>query len=1097
MLGCCRKKKEPLEEVVVYLNNETANSTFEYPTNKINSMKYSPWFTFPFKNLFEQFRRYHNSYFLLVAIFSCIPGVSPISWTSAVLPFVLIILTAAVKEAFEDYKRWRSDVEVNEVIYQKLNPDGSHSDVVNQDIKVGDILYVVENEEVPADLVLLCCSDKREGVCYVDTANLDGETNLKIFRAFDPTSKMKKDQIAQLKGVVRSEPANETLYRFIGNLQFDASPDAVDPRIVQDGESPAHPLDEKNLLMRGVTMRNTKFAYGLVVYAGKDSKLALNSVEPPSKFSQSEKRINIVTLIIFAVKMLVVCAFTITSAVIQMNDGDGHWYVPITGLDEFSSSPAYNGISVFLAYFILFGYFIPISLFVNLEIIKLTQAGYMMGDDDMKVIVDTRDGPQEKGMSVKNSNLNDELSKVKYIFSDKTGTLTANKMVFHECSINGTSYPDSGKGKLSSKVKKDDHIRDFFLHLALNHEVLPEENEDGEGMPKYAAPTPDEIALVRGAYINGVQFLSKHKSGLTIQVGKKKLVYKMLDAIEFTSTRKRSSVIVKAPNGDIILFSKGADEVMFPRIAKSVKKKIVTKVKDALTAYSVEGLRTLVLGYRIVDKKKYNAFHKAYTKAQSSIGKDRDEKLAKAAELIEKDLQLQGCTALLDKLQNKVPWAINYLIRAGIKVWMITGDKQETAENIGHSCRLLSKGSHLVRVVKSKSSEECRAQLVAARNEMAKFDKVSLVIDGKSLTYALVEHSAEFQDVGKGCETVICCRADPLQKALVVRMMKAATSEVCLSIGDGANDVSMIQEAHIGVGIWGEEGTQAARNSDYAIRRFRHLTKLLTVHGRYSMLRTALMVEYSFYKNIAMFMAQVWFAFYSQFSGQTFFDSWFMTLYNVLVLSLPPLALAFFEKDLTEEKIGHYPEVYRELTRGLYFTTFTIVRWFTSAFYQSIIFFFTIYFLPQAFWENGQVGSLWTLSTMVGTAGVWAIIVKGMTITRRFTWVHHAANFVSFVAPLVLFTIESNWLGFFPEYYYEMNQVLSAPVFWFYALCILAICIVPEISFDYLQRQYFPDDWMIVQEVKPHQIGVERKHDASLGRHDSNGGFDLNSTKRK
>eukprot|EP01128_Nolandella_sp_AFSM9_P004738 TRINITY_DN2183_c0_g1_i2.p1 TRINITY_DN2183_c0_g1~~TRINITY_DN2183_c0_g1_i2.p1 ORF type:complete len:140 (+),score=28.66 TRINITY_DN2183_c0_g1_i2:18-437(+) len=125
MLGCCRKKKEPLEEVVVYLNNETANSTFEYPTNKINSMKYSPWFTFPFKNLFEQFRRYHNSYFLLVAIFSCIPGVSPISWTSAVLPFVLIILTAAVKEAFEDYKRWRSDVEVNEVIYQKLNPDGS------------------------------------------------------------------------------------------------------------------------------------------------------------------------------------------------------------------------------------------------------------------------------------------------------------------------------------------------------------------------------------------------------------------------------------------------------------------------------------------------------------------------------------------------------------------------------------------------------------------------------------------------------------------------------------------------------------------------------------------------------------------------------------------------------------------------------------------------------------------------------------------------------------------------------------------------------------------------------------------------------------
>jgi len=637
-------------------------------------------------------------------------------------------------------------------------------------------------------------------------------------------------------------------------------------------------------------------------------------------------------------------------------------------------------------------------------------------------------------------------------------------MIFNQCAIDGVLYPEAGKGGLKKKVKKSNSVKEFFLHLTLNHQVLPEEIE-GEDMPKYAAPTPDEIALVKGAFLNGVELLSRSNAGLTIRVKGKKLFFEVLDTLEFSSTRKRSSVIVRTPAGKIVLYCKGADDVILERLDKSVAASAASTLKTQLTDYSKEGLRTLVLGYKYLSDEEYKTFHRAYKIAASLIER-REETMAKLMDDVEQDLLLQGCTAIVDKLQEQVPWAINYMIRAGIKVWMITGDKQETAENIGRSCKLVTDEMHVMRVVRSKDTSDCKKMLEGCLDERKSHEKVTLVIDGQSLVFALADHADLLLQVGQECETVICCRSDPLQKALVVRLMKGGTGKVCLSIGDGANDVSMLQEAHIGVGIWGEEGTQAARNSDYAIRLFRHLAKLLTVHGRYSMLRNGCMVEYSFYKNLAMFMCHIWYGFFCQFSAQTFLDDWMMALYNTLILSLPPLALAFWEKDLTEEQIGHHPEVYRELRGGLYFTARSFMRWVVSAAYHSLVIFFTLWLMPDVLRPNGQDPGLWAVSTIVGTAGVWAIIMRGMIGTNRFVWPTHVANFVSFGAPLVLFAIESNWLSLFPNFYGVMNWVLATGNFWFVALWIVAACNIPEVAYEYLQRQYWPKDWQVVAEVK-------------------------------
>uniref|UniRef100_A0A6B2KWI1 Phospholipid-transporting ATPase n=1 Tax=Arcella intermedia TaxID=1963864 RepID=A0A6B2KWI1_9EUKA len=1053
-----------MTEFVITANDLEANHKYKYPSNELNTTKYTA-ITFVPRFLYEQFRRLPNLYFLIVAIITCVPNVSPISPVSAVLPFVLIILTAAVKEAFEDFRRWQSDKEINNRLYEVFR-EGREETTTNMDIKVGDVVHLKENQEVPADVVLFTSSEN-EGICYVDTANLDGETNLKLFKSLPETSKLTPEDMLRVNAVIRAQPPNEKLYDFKANLVFSLEDKIIDNPIEPPNEDDLLSLGKSQLLMRGVRIRNTKHVYGVVVYTGKNTKLALNAVSPPSKFSQTERAINMVSLGIFVVYIILVSLCTILSYFDELSP---IWYAPLT--DAYRSFDA--GV-VFMAYFVLLGYFIPISLFVNLELLKLIQAGWMMGDDGMSII----DGESSRGMRVKNSNLNDELSRVSYIFSDKTGTLTQNKMIFDQCSVGGKKYPEAGKGGLKKLIDKNKEVREFLLNMALNNEVLPEDKGDNV-MPKYAAPSPDEIALVKGAYENGVQFRSRSNAGIEIVFKTNtrepnNTVFEILNTFEFSSERKRSSVIVKADD-NIIMYTKGADSVMKPRLNKTDG-----YLETHLGEYSREGLRTLVFARKHLSPEEYKRFNKLYTAAANSI-QNREQQLEKVMNEMEQELDLQGCSAIQDALQEEVPFTIAYLVKAGIKVWMITGDQQDTAENIGYSCKLVTKLSELVRVVKCDNVEKAeealnKAKATLDRAKMALYESkkggkkgpeyphVTLVIDGQSLVWALTEELApKLLEVGRDCETVIVCRADPLQKALVVRLMKRGTKKITLSIGDGANDVSMLQEAHIGVGIWGEEGSQAANNSDYAIRLFKHLAKLVTVHGRYNMMRTAVMVEYSFYKNLALFATQFWFAIFCRWSAQTFFDDWVMSAYNVAILSLPPLSLAIFEKDIKEEVIFKFPETYRELRGGLYFTSFTFGRWMISAFLHSIVIYFTIFFLPDVISSDGKSEDLLIISTIAASTGVFAILGKALVATRHWVWPSYLAYILSIVALFGLLLIESALPTLFPKFYMIMNTTMSLGYYWFLIIIVFAICIIPEVCFEFIQRSSFPYYWQIVQE---------------------------------
>ena len=719
---------------------------------------------------------------------------------------------------------------------------------------------------------------------------------------------------------------------------------------------------------------------------------------------------------------------------------------------------------------------IPISLWVTLELVKVGQAKFMEWDQEM--IYDLGNGPE--GMKSKTSNLNEELGRVSFItikfshiqiqhiFSDKTGTLTENKMHFWKCSIRGKVFDErQNPGGVAEELQYPNTLeetkkglRDFLLTMAICHSVVPQVNETGE--LEYQSQSPDETALVDTASANGFVFLKRKAELLVLKQFNREMTYEVLATLEFSAARRRMSVIVKDEEGKIRLFCKGADIVIYDRLAdRDTKLKEVTA--SDLKNFSNEGLRTLVMAYKDLTIQEYEEWRDIYSQASTAID-NREERVEAACEIIENDLILLGCSAIEDKLQDEVPETIFYLLEAGIKLWVLTGDKQETAINIGYSSRLLTGHMDLI-IINAENSDICGEQLkanlerfcnkyynpeegIVTNIETDDIDDdhrvIGMVIDGHSLGFALHDHTEAFLTLGKACRSVICCRVTPLQKALVVRVVKQGEQRISLAIGDGANDVSMIQEAHVGVGIFGREGTQAARASDYAIVQFRHLKKLLCVHGRYSYLRVTGIIQYSFYKNLSFTLSMLYFSFYNGFSGQTLYDSWVITLYNIVFTSIPPFFYGLFEKDLSEKIIYKHPETYRRMQRGELFTKKTFMTWILSSVWDSLCVYYGVFFLlaNDTIKSNGQTADLWTMGTIASTLAIVIVNCRMAIETRYWTLLTHIGIWGSIVAYFLCLLFYCALPGY--TMYWIIYFILSSPSFYFILVLVTVVALLPN-----------------------------------------------------
>ncbi|XP_011344586.1 phospholipid-transporting ATPase ID isoform X5 [Ooceraea biroi] len=1139
-------------------NNREYNSQFHYANNYIKTSKYSV-LTFLPLNLFEQFQRLANFYFLCLLVLQMIPAISSLTPITTAIPLIGVLTLTAVKDAYDDFQRHSSDSQVNNRKSRTLRGTNLREERWSQ-VQVGDVIRMENDQFVAADVLLLTTSEPN-GLCYIETAELDGETNLKCRQCLPETAEMMDNHelIGQFDGEIVCEVPNNLLNKFDGTLTWKGH---------------KYPLDNDKIILRGCVLRNTQWCYGMVIFAGKDTKLMQNSGKTKFKRTSIDRLLNLLIIgIVFF--LLSLCLFCMVGCGIWESLVGRYFqvYLPWDSLvpSEPITGATVNALLVFFSYSIVLNTVVPISLYVSVEVIRFVQSFLINWDEEMY------HASTKTHAKARTTTLNEELGQIEYIFSDKTGTLTQNIMTFNKCSVAGKCYGDvidevtgevidlsetdravptltmhwkSGQefvrpiytplndpnvrlleqaDRVSSStpepgingspnilhksstmppldfsfnkdyepefkfydpalleaVRRDNQdVHSFFRLLAVCHTVMPEEKH---GKIEYQAQSPDEAALVSAARNFGFVFKERSPNSITIEVMGKKEIYELLCILDFNNVRKRMSVILRK-DGQLRLYCKGADNVIYERLKKG-SEEIMAKTLDHLNKFAGEGLRTLCLSVRDLDESFFNNWKQRHQEAALSQ-ENRDDKLDAIYEEIEKDMSLLGATAIEDKLQDGVPQTIANLSMAGIKLWVLTGDKQETAINIGYSCQLLTDDLTDVFVIDGTTYDSVETQLLRYletiktastqknqptlsivtfrwdkkssdteynpsreeqdEHEMETPTEFAVVINGHSLVHALHPQLEQlFLEVSSQCKSVICCRVTPLQKAMVVELIKKNKSAVTLAIGDGANDVSMIKTAHIGVGISGQEGLQAVLASDYSIGQFRFLERLLLVHGRWSYYRMSKFLRYFFYKNFAFTLCHIWFAFFCGFSAQTVFDPMYISVYNLFYTSLPVLAVGIFDQDVNDKNSLMYPKLYAPGLQNLLFNKKEFCWSAIHGFFASCV----LFLVPYGTYRDGVSPKGYVLSdhmllgSVVATILVIVVTVQIALDTSYWTIVNHIMVWGSLIWYFILdyfynFVIGGSYVG-------SLTMAMSEATFWFTTVISCIILVIPVLSWRF------------------------------------------------
>ena len=988
--------------------------------NEISTTKYTLLTWLPV-SLGQQFRRFANIFFLgtslLMMIGTYAPEVfqSPLDPWSTVGTLFFVMMVTSAKEGLEDMERAKHDALENNrmaTVVRFVDGKPKHVSIKARDIETGDIVKLEGKCQVPVDFLIVHTSNYKDGnTCYIETANIDGETNLKAREApaalLHSTEEVTEDLF---QGYVECELPNKNIHNFAGALMLENQQEAI-------------ALGVNNMIWRASIFSNTDWAYGIAVYCGEETKVQKNNLSGQAKMSRVEKYANQAIIAVFFIMVLTVVWSVISIYIFEYEDKDLFPYV-FTKDGTGVSTPLF--IEQFFVFFILFNNFIPISLYVTVEMMNVGQSFFIGQDKELY------DESVDSRCIVKSSNMCQELGMVSNIFSDKTGTLTRNEMVFRRAYVSGemiTVAADSPTIKINRDNAdfKQTELYAFLRCLATCHTVVRE--EDG-----YRAESPDELALVEGAVHFNFEILDRGTASMSVLLYGEKKSYKILAVNAFNSDRKRSSLLLHDESDDsYLLVCKGADSVMMDLCDTSDE--LQKDLDSTLLSLAREGLRTLVVAEKSLTKEEAEEWMEEYKKAAASI-QDRDRKLGEVAAKIESGLKHLGLTAIEDRLQDEVPECIADFISAGIVVWMLTGDKEETAVEIAHSCNLVAPTTQKLFLVKQPNGEAYAQKLLNMHKRL--FDvhfperikpdtDVALVVDGSSLMF--FDENSRTQrlmllQIGQRCRSVVACRLSPLQKQMLVNLVKVDSrpETVTLAIGDGANDVSMIKEANVGIGIIGKEGAQAANNADFAIGQFKFLRRLLFVHGRTNYRRAANVFLYSVHKNFVLTLTLVWFSYFAALTGTSLYESLIYTMFNIM-LGLPIVLYGVFDKDVDDQFAMENPWIYHTGRMNSLLGTVPFVRYGINAFMYAVTISLTGYYmLEKSFQDYG----LYEFGTHVFLGLIFSLQVKVGFIHHLWNLLHLSSMVISIVGTIIFVLI----ISLLDHFYGEAEALYDNNLFW-------------------------------------------------------------------
>ena len=999
----------------IHFNGYTTN-TNPGMSNKLNNRKYTVLNLVPMV-LYEQFKYFFNMFFLLLAVSQFIKIFQVGLLFSYIAPLVFVLFLTLLKEAYDDYKRYSRDKETNQQIYRVWQGNGFY-DTKAEDLKEGHIIELHAGQRIPADCVLLWTSDPSESV-FIKTDQLDGETDWKLRNPINYTQKTlaRAQDPLNLSGYVKIEQPSNQIYEFNGVFVNETNREADEP------------LGLVNTLWATTVLCSPK-SLAMVVYVGLETRIAMNISESKVKVGSIDKELNRMSKILFAVMFI------------------------IAVLLEFMADDPSNFIVSVVKYILLLSSIIPISLRINLDFSKIVFSYKINTDTEIEAIA-------------RNSQIPEELGRIGIVLSDKTGTLTQNVMQFKQISSEYLKFtPDERKIRkvLVKELKEDSKIslntskslldknklskgkvtKELLLALGLCHNVTPVE-EDGERVLQ--ASSPDEIALMRAAEDYGLRLQSRNQKEIKLlwESVNREVSYEILNVFPFTSARKRMGIILRDKTlGRIVFYIKGADFIM---------KTLVPEVKtgflmDECDDLSREGLRTLVYGFKILSEESYKEWAQLYAEASVSLTR-RDELQWEAVDELEKGVQFLCVTGVEDKLQEDCANSIEALKDAGISIWMLTGDKIETVSCVAISTGLKGLDQEFFIMKEIKTEESLMREL---NRFSSRSDKGVLVVDGNTLSTIYRYNEEFFFKLAVETKCVIACRCSPTQKAEVVKSLKKYSDQITLSIGDGGNDVPMINAADVGVGIVGKEGKQAALASDFSITKFKHLTNLLLWHGRNSYKRGAVMAQFVMHRGLIISFMQCYFCFLFGYLQIALFNGYLMLGYATVYTMFPVFAL-IFDEDVDLPTALKFPILYKNLQKGRELNNKTFMCWMWKSIYQAfIIIMMNIVFFEQPFRDFVSTGF---------SALIVVELINTFSVMNNYTWL----MFLSIVFSIAIYIFS---FIFFRQYFSaaELNTM-----FFVKALVVGVICHIPFVIIHRLNRYYYPTEEQKIMK----NVGMKRK----------------------
>ena len=970
----CFHKVDKINKKYVFFKDTNLNYT--YFSNKVENHKYNLVSFIPIV-IFNQFKQFGNFFYLVMTITQFFPPLVVGFLFSYLSPLIIVVGAAMLKELYDDInRRYQDRITNNEkyIICKKnlLNDNEiDEIEITSSNLKIGDFIIINENQRVPADIILLKTfnNDNNDNHAFIRTDQLDGETDWKLRKALAFTQKLSIEEIININGFMEYEPPSKLIYNSEGVFEVNLN----NENIIKE------PLSLENTLWSSTVLASKKI-FGMIIYTGNETRARMNSSNPKIKIGILDNELNNINIYLFFIM--------------------GILSLIVTSLKYFVSGVR-NPLQLFFIFFrfiVLFCGIIPISLRVNLDVSKTYFS--LMINRDYSI----------RNTIARNSTIPEELGRITYIFSDKTGTLTKNEMIFKkiameidqfseesfselkliledECktsdaplvdrieenilnndinisnndlnsdnistnslrnSQNSSNRPIEEKRNRKSRRSRTKIIRDSITSMVLCNNVTPIQNKDNPDLFTYQASSPDEVALVKFAETLNMRLIYRSDTEIHIKntIGTIE-EYEILANFPFSSDTKRMGIILKNKKyGHIIFYLKGAENIMLDFVKEEYKSYINENAENLAS----KGLRTLVLTQRIISQNEYDNWNEKYKEALSSM-KNRKEKVSQIINKLENNMDFLCVTGVEDLLQDRVNTTIENLRNAGMKIWMLTGDKIETAKCISISCGLKAK-NHKIYTIKNDDFEHLdqKDDINQLNEKLREYQNITrdnphiFIIDGDSLDLALNNLEKEFFETAMKAPSVVCCRCSPTQKRIIVKSIKKYTDKRTAAVGDGGNDVAMIQEADVGIGIVGKEGLQASLSADYSILEFNYLDTLLLWWGRLAYKNTSQMSNFIIHRGLIISLIQFIFSCMFYFNSVALYNGMLIMGYSTVYTCFPSISV-LLDQDTDKKNVMKFPGLYKYLLRGRELNLKMFLWWFFKSIFQASVIMFGAIFL--------------------------------------------------------------------------------------------------------------------------------------------------------